>query len=113
MSLVSFKNATGGRTVANGIAIGDIPPEVVMTLGTMGEKTALALEWQQKLDFNVNPNVARAYLTRTGGWSERDLRAMLPDTMSAIILWLACGEFVEYVRDQTYGRGSMYFSLTE
>lgn len=113
MSNFSFKNMQGGRTLTNVLTIGDLPPEVVMTLGTMGEKTKLALEWQQKLDFNVNERAAKDYLKRTGGWFERELRGMLPDTASAIILWLACGDFVEHVRDQTNDKGSKYFALTE
>lgn len=110
--LFSFKNAVGGTTVANAVEIGDLPPEVVMTLGTLGEKTALALEWQQKLAFNVNERAAKDYLKRTGGWTDFETRRMTPDVSSAIILWLVCGEFVEHVRDQMSDRGSKVFAIT-
>lgn len=107
----SFKNAVGGRTISNAIDIGDFPPEVVMALGTMGEKTKLALEWQERLDFQVNDRQAREYLKQTGGWSEFELRGMVPSTVAAIILWLACGDFVEYVRDAKSERGARTFTL--
>ena len=110
--LFSFKNGVGGTTVANVVQIGDLPPEVVMTLGTLGEKTAQALEWQNKLEFNVNEGAAKAYLKRTGGWTDFETRRMTPDVASAIILWLACGEFVEHVRDQVSERGGKVFAIT-
>jgi len=67
--------------------------------------------WREELGFTVNRKLALRYLQDQGAWERDELAAENDETLAERILWLACGDFREWV--ETNGNsGSDVFFLT-
>jgi hypothetical protein len=79
------------------LCIRDLPEQCITDCSASGDVTGVVEHWQRSLPFNVEPEAAREYLARTGGWDRDELEGEDPDTLAQRVLWIACGDFSECI----------------
>lgn len=80
------------------LGIRDLPEQCITDCSASGDVAGAVEHWQRSLPFNVEPEVARECLARTGGWDRDELEGEDPATLAQRVLWLACCDFSEYVK---------------
>ncbi len=82
----------------------DLPADCISSCTVPGQDASDEVEyWLNRLDFQVDPEAARAGLAEYGAWDDEDLSEADPHTLSGRVLWLACCHFND---------GYDYFTLT-
>jgi hypothetical protein len=79
------------------IDINDLSRECIEGCSHSGQCFSDVEFWRRKLNFRVNKESAIRYLSQTGGWTLEELNEHTNDGLANKILWLACGEFSEYI----------------
>lgn len=80
----------------HGYFVGTLPDECISDCSAPGQDASEAVAfWQEKLEFNPDPDQARRYLRWTGGWTADELDEMSELDLAHKILWLACCDLRE------------------
>lgn len=76
----------------------DLPDECILDCGEgPGQKDAAVNHWRDALNFTVDRAKAIDCIAGYGAWEREDLENREDDDLAEIILWLACGNFAEYI----------------
>jgi hypothetical protein len=73
-----------------------LPKECIQDCSRSGDVSNQVKYWRIKLNFQVCRNNAIRCLEGYGAWD--DLESASDETIAERVLWLACGDFSEYLR---------------
>jgi hypothetical protein len=79
------------------IYIQDIPRECVEDCSGPGPADGAVAYWLEELKFSVNRERAIDCLRGYGAWEPEELLDASDETLASRVLWLACGNFSEYI----------------
>lgn len=80
------------------LSLSDIPRECIEDCTVGGQDASEPVKhWRQRLAFTVNRTKALKCLKGYGAWEPEELAAQSDDDIAEKILWLACGDFREYL----------------
>lgn len=79
------------------LLISDLPRECIMDCSGPGSADAAVDHWVSSLNFAVPRADALRGLREYGAWPADELAAMSDRKLAEITLWLACGNFREYI----------------
>lgn len=85
--------------VSYDLCIRDIPRECIEDCSQPGPADAAVAHWREALQFSVDRNAAITFLEGYGAWERDELEADGDETLADRILWLACGNFSEYITE--------------
>lgn len=83
--------------VKDSISISDLPRECIDECSASGDVTETVAYWQSKLELQVEREPAVRCLKGYGAWDEDELWNADDDTLAQRILWLACGDFSDFI----------------
>lgn len=79
------------------ICMEDLPEECIRDCAASGDVTEAVKAWAEELDFTVDRERAIQTLQGYGAWSLGELNDAPDDILAERILWLACGDFSEFM----------------
>lgn len=80
------------------ILITDLPRECVEDCSAPGVDASPAVKhWRETLEFTVDRQFAVEGLLHYGAWEREELESEDDETLAEKVLWLACGDFAEYI----------------
>lgn len=85
--------------------IDQLPRECIADCSAPGPADEAVTAWRKRLGFTVDRDGAIRYLQGTGAWELDELQQADSDTLAERILWLACGDFRDYLSEVERGRG--------
>jgi hypothetical protein len=77
--------------------LSDLPRECIADCSGPGSADAAVDYWRDRLGFTVDRDRTMRCLAGYGAWEPEELAAEDADTLAARVLWLACGDFNEYL----------------
>jgi hypothetical protein len=83
--------------VEHSLSIDDLPLECIKDCSSPGRVDDAVAFWRETLNFTVDRGRAIEHLSGYGSWTARELEESDDDEIADRILWLACGDFSEYV----------------
>ena len=81
------------------LLITDVPREAIMECSAPGQVDEDVTYWREQLNLTVNRERAIECLAGYGAWERDDLNGRTDDDLAEIVLWLACGNFAEYITE--------------
>lgn len=86
--------------VANMIELWDLPRDCILDCTVPGQPADEPVAfWREQLDVTVDRAAAIRCLKGTGAWEDSALALKTDDELAEIVLWLACGDFREFLDD--------------
>lgn len=79
------------------LSIADIPRECVEDCSQPGSADDAVAYWLAELGFTVDRAKTIACLTGYGAWEPEELASDTDETLASRVLWLACGNFSEFI----------------
>lgn len=83
--------------VADCLALSDLPRECIDDCTGPGPADEAVAFWRRKLDLTVDRRRAVLCLKGYGAWELADLCEKSDDDIAELVLWLACGDFHEFI----------------
>lgn len=79
--------------------ITDLPRECIEDCSQPGPADSAVAYWLKHLGFSVDRTNTIACLTGCGAWEPEELASEPDETLAGRVLWLACGNFSEYISE--------------
>lgn len=79
------------------LCLTDLPPECIADCAHSGRCDDDVAHWMAELSFTVDRARAIRCLKGYGAWDDEELAASSDDELAARVLWLACGDFSEFI----------------
>ena len=83
--------------VSYDLALQDLPRECIEDCARPGPADAAVAHWRETLQFSVDREKAVNCLVGYGAWEREELEADDDNNIAERVLWLACGNFNEYL----------------
>ena len=82
------------------LMIEELPRECVEDCSAGGrDADPYVTEWRERLGFTVDRTNAIEAVAQYGAWTREELAAKSGTELAEIVLWLACGDFSEYISE--------------
>jgi len=79
------------------LGLHELPRECIEDCSGPGRADEPVAYWRERLGLHVNRKRAVQCLTGYGAWEADELNALSNDEVAEKILWLACGDFSEFL----------------
>ncbi len=79
------------------LTITELPRDCVEDCSAQGSVDAAVAAWRERLAFTVDRDNAIRCLKGYGAWELDELNALDDNALAEKVLWLACGDFSEYL----------------
>lgn len=83
--------------VSDVLFLTELPPDCIVECSAQGAVDEAVAFWCKELDFTVDRDKAISCLQGYGAWDKKDLELTADETLAERVLWLACGDFGEFV----------------
>lgn len=77
--------------------LSDLPPDCVRDCSSSGDVSEAVEFWTEELGFTVERAPAIECLSGYGAWEDEQLESASDEWLAQRILWLACGDFSEFL----------------
>lgn len=85
------------KHVTDVLFITELPRECIADCSQSGDCSPAAHAWRERLGFTVDRERATKCLRGYGAWDDAELAAKSDDEIAQTVLWLACGDFSEFI----------------